>query len=138
MVKIIDVDALFDKYIEKFVYSNIGKVKPEEIEDKIPELYVEFGDKEFKELDGKTPNTYYKNFACEQLLICLKEHLEKGVSISDFLCEAITSNPENEDVLVKELNKEDDIDEEYYRNLVDDAVKEISLYGDFEWFVSDI
>ena len=43
-----------------------------------------------------------------------------------------------ESEMVKELNKEDDIDEEYYRNLVDDAVKEISLYGDFEWFVSDI
>lgn len=43
-----------------------------------------------------------------------------------------------ESEMVKELKKEQDIDEEYYRNLVDDAVKEISLYGDFEWFVSDI
>ena len=35
MVKIIDIDSLFDKYIEGFVYANIGKVKPEEIENKI-------------------------------------------------------------------------------------------------------
>ena len=40
MVKIIDVDKLFDKYIEGYVYGNIGKVKPEEIENKIPVLYV--------------------------------------------------------------------------------------------------
>ena len=38
MVKLIDIDSLFDKYIEDFVYSNIGKVKPEEIENKIPEV----------------------------------------------------------------------------------------------------
>ena len=29
MIKIIDLDRLFDKYIEKYVYENVGKVKPE-------------------------------------------------------------------------------------------------------------
>lgn len=38
---------------------------------------------------------------------------------------------------VKLLNKEDDIDLDYYRHLVDEAVETISKYGDFEWFVSD-
>ena len=42
-----------------------------------------------------------------------------------------------ESAMVKELNKEDDIDISYYINLVDDAVETISQYGDFEWFVSD-
>ena len=48
MVKIIDVDVLFDKFISDFVYGNIGKVKPEEIENRIPELYVEFGNTSLK------------------------------------------------------------------------------------------
>jgi energy-coupling factor transporter ATP-binding protein EcfA2 len=39
--------------------------------------------------------------------------------------------------MVKKLGKEDDIDHSYYRVLVDEAVKDISKYGDFEWFVSD-
>lgn len=39
--------------------------------------------------------------------------------------------------MVRELEKEDDIDESYYINLVDKAVEAISQYGDFEWFVSD-
>lgn len=39
--------------------------------------------------------------------------------------------------MVKELDKEDDIDRSYYRKLVDDAVTNISEYGDFEWFASD-
>jgi hypothetical protein len=38
---------------------------------------------------------------------------------------------------VKNLGKEADIDKSYYDKLVNDAVAEISKYGDFEWFISD-
>ncbi len=108
MINIIDLDALFDKYIEGYVYANIGKVKPEEIENKIPELYEKFGDEKLNELDGKTPNTYYAQFSGEELVACLKEHLEKRVAVSDFLCEAITQNKQNENALVNSLNDQDD------------------------------
>jgi hypothetical protein len=39
--------------------------------------------------------------------------------------------------MVKELYKEEDIDENYFRALIDDAVESISKFGDFEQFVSD-
>lgn len=39
-----------------------------------------------------------------------------------------------ESEMVKELNKEEFIDRSYYDSMVDDAVKDISQYGDFEWF----
>ena len=42
-----------------------------------------------------------------------------------------------ESEMVKTLGKEGDIDRSYYDTLVNDAVTEISQYGDFEWFVSD-
>lgn len=42
-----------------------------------------------------------------------------------------------ESVMVKELEKEEDIDRSYYDHLVDEAVEAISKYGDFEWFASD-
>lgn len=42
-----------------------------------------------------------------------------------------------ESEMVRELNKEKDIDCGYYDKQVDDAIKTISEYGDFEWFVSD-
>lgn len=38
--------------------------------------------------------------------------------------------------IVKELGKENDIDKSYYESLADDAIKDISSYGDYEWFVS--
>jgi hypothetical protein len=37
---------------------------------------------------------------------------------------------------VFDLSLEDDIDMSYFRKLVDDAVKSISKFGDFEWFTS--
>ena len=42
-----------------------------------------------------------------------------------------------ESEMVRELGKENDIDLSFYNKLVDDAVDAISVYGDFEWFVSD-
>ena len=39
--------------------------------------------------------------------------------------------------MVKTLEKEADIDRSYYDNMVDNAVIDISKYGDFEWFVSE-
>lgn len=42
-----------------------------------------------------------------------------------------------ESEMVTSLNKEDTVDRTYYDSLVDDAVHDISQYGDFEWFVSN-
>lgn len=42
-----------------------------------------------------------------------------------------------ESEMVKELGKEENIGRSYYDLLVDEAVKTISNWGDFEWFASD-
>ena len=42
-----------------------------------------------------------------------------------------------ESEMVKDLNKENDIDRSYYDNLANAAIETISAQGDFEWFVSD-
>lgn len=42
-----------------------------------------------------------------------------------------------ESEMVQELGKEDTIDRSYYDKLVDEAVEEISKYGDFEMFIAD-
>lgn len=42
-----------------------------------------------------------------------------------------------ESEMVKDLGYEEYVDISYYRTLIDEAVKDISEYGDFEWFVSD-
>lgn len=121
MIKILDVDKLFDGYISDYVYKNIGKIKPEEIENNIPVLYDKFGNESLKELDGKTPNTYYRQFTAVELIEALKEHLIKDVSVSDFLCEAITANKDSIKVIEKELSS--DLDEQltlYFMNMLSD------------------
>lgn len=114
MIKIIDIDSLFDEYISDYVYKNIGKVKPEEIENQMPVLYAEFGDAPQKALDGKTPNEYYKNYTAKELLSALKEHLEKGVPVSDFLIETLTSI--------------DGAEKAVYDELLVDSAEEYTLY----------
>ena len=42
-----------------------------------------------------------------------------------------------ESEMVRTLKKQNDIDRAYYNNMVDDAVKAISKYGDFERFTAD-
>lgn len=42
-----------------------------------------------------------------------------------------------ESEVVKQLNKEDDIDRTYYDEMLNKAVDAISAYGDFEWFASE-
>lgn len=39
--------------------------------------------------------------------------------------------------MVRELNKEDDIDISFYNQMVDKAADAIAEYGDLEWFISD-
>lgn len=40
--------------------------------------------------------------------------------------------------VVKANGKEDDIDKSYYISLADQAIRDISEFGDYEWFVSDV
>lgn len=42
-----------------------------------------------------------------------------------------------ESEMVKQLEKQDDIDKRYYNKLCDNAIHDISEFGDYEWFVSD-
>lgn len=42
-----------------------------------------------------------------------------------------------ESEMVYQLHMEESIDKTYFNKEVDDAIKEISKYGDFEWFASD-
>ena len=138
MVKIIDLDRLFDKYIEKYVYDNVGKIKPEEIEDKIPVLYGEFGDTPSPDLDGKTPNGYYRQFAPEDLLAALKEHLARGVEVSDFLVEAITSQIASVKPIKAALMQDDDEQfTAYLMNMLGDLKAEIPVERYLEFALYD-
>ncbi len=138
MIKIIDLDSLFDKYIEGYVYKNVGKVKPEEIENNIPVLYQKFGDEKLVELDGLTPNEYYKNFSVKTLLEALESHLEKGVSVSDFLCEAIVSKTsEHKDLLDAISQDKSEQFTLYVMNIIEEANADFNEQRFLEFMLLD-
>ena len=120
MIKIIDMDKLFDDYISDFVHQNIGKINAEEIENSIPQLYEKFGREKLSDLGNKSPEEFYKGYSPEELLEFLKAHLDKKVPVSDFLCETIQNDLSNEQALLNQLNQ--DLPEEltlYLVNMLD-------------------
>ena len=138
MIKTLDIDKLFDAYISDYVYKNVGKVKPEEIENNIPVLYEKFGNEKLKELDGKTPNAYYRDASAEELLSVLKEHIEKKISVSDFLCEAIIAAKDGAAACVKALNGEESEEfTAYLMNMLSDMKAEIPAERYFEFALYD-
>lgn len=136
-MKVVDIDKLFEKYISAYVYKNIGKVKADEIEDKIPKLYEKFGKAELKELDGKTPETFYDGYAMEELLACLKEHIATKTSVSDFLCEAIIRAKDGS-ALYNALNQDESEEfTAYCMNFLHDRQDKIPVSRYFEFALLD-
>lgn len=134
MIKVIDIDTLFSEYISSYVKENIGKVSPEQIENKVADLYSTFGDKKLKELDGKSPIEYYNSFEANELLKCLKLHLDQGVDVPDFLCEALAKE-QNESALIKSI--EDD-QEEMFTTYVMNLLSTINSQNCFDRYLQFI
>ena len=138
MIKIIDLDNLFDKYIQGYVYQNIGKVKPEEIENQIPVLYEKFGNESLTELNGKTPNTYYTEFSTKELLKALLAHVESGVSVSDYLIEALVDKKDCEEEVATEILKENKEEfTAYLMNILNDKKSKLALSRYLEFVLYD-
>ncbi len=86
---LMDIDKIFDEFLADYIKSNRGKYTEKEWENKIPQLYDEFGVTPQKALGGVAPERYYDGLSGEELAEILKEHIEQDVAVSDFLCEAI-------------------------------------------------
>lgn len=121
MIKIIDIDALFEGVVREFITKNAGKFTESEWEGEIPKLYEEFGSTTFSELDGATPDTYYAKFSGKELVDALKLHIEKGVSVSDFLCESLIAKPDAKDYLCDLIDGENEELIMYALNILNDS-----------------
>ncbi len=106
-MKLVDFDGMFDKKLAQYFKENAGKYTEKQWEDKIPTLYQRFGDTYIKSV-GATPRGYYERMTDEEICSCLKEHVEQGVPVSDFLCRELEKRncPLPLVVLLKEENEE--------------------------------
>ena len=85
----IDVDALFDKYLDDFIDKNIDKYSPHQIEKMIVQIYEEFSNTPNLVLCGLSPVQYFANMKTDELLEGLKTFVESGLSV----CELLSSLP---------------------------------------------
>ncbi len=84
-MKLIDFDGLFDKKLSDYMEENAGKYNEKQWESLIPKLYAKFGDTFLKVADG-TPREFYARMSDAELVQSLREHIERDVPVSDFLC----------------------------------------------------
>ena len=59
-MKYVDIDALFEKYLRERILKSAEKRSMEEWEDKIPELYAEFGAESFLQVNTEMSRKLYK------------------------------------------------------------------------------
>lgn len=92
MMKPIDFDTLFDNYVNEYLTSVLGKIKPEEIEKQIPVKYIEWLTTECDELDGATPKDFIESLRDsgkygEYIL----SYVKAGEDISSIIAESCTA-----------------------------------------------
>lgn len=91
IMKIVDIDELFENYVRAQMSADAGKYTEDEWEDRIPELYDGFGKMPLKELGGLSAEAYYGSLSGDQLCQLLKQHVEDEVPVSDYLCTALVA-----------------------------------------------
>ncbi len=97
----IDIDALFDEYLNSFIENNADNLSASEIEKKIESLYEEFASLPNGSLGGLTPLEYYGQMSAEELLGELEEGVLENGSVSDILCKTLEKRNDAKDGLLK-------------------------------------
>ncbi len=92
-MKTVDFDALFDKYLEKYLAGVMGKMKPDAIERTIPAKYIEWLTEPEAELGGASPKDFVDNLKAEgKLGEYLMGYIQNGEEISGLIAENCTEN----------------------------------------------
>ena len=97
-MKLIDFDGLFDEKLTEFMQTNKEKYTEKQWEDVIPKLYKKFGDTYVAKVKC-TPKEYYAKMMDDELVECLKQHIEQEIPAPEFLCAEVESRSLDESLL---------------------------------------
>lgn len=115
-----DIDAIFEKYLRQVMKREAGTRTEAEWEDRMAELYAEFGRSPLAALGDKSPEVYFGEMSGEALVRALADYVNAEISVPDFLCDAILRAPDAERPLVALLGEEDEELVSYAVNLLSD------------------
>ena len=92
MFDILDFDANFKAYSEKWIEMNKGKFKTfEQMEDAMPEVYMRWLNSPAAFLEGETPGAYFAKYSsAPELVKWVRLYDEADVSVPDQLLDRIT------------------------------------------------
>ena len=115
MIKCINIDRAFERYMAEWIKENSEKYKDDMdvIEDMMPDVYLEFLKKPADFLDGVAPQDYFEQFDNADMLVnWLCDYIAQGVPVPDLLLERVTAlgNPAEKSLLA--LVARDDLPEE--------------------------
>lgn len=133
MIDLVDIDAIFEARLRKYMEEHAGEYSEDAWEEKIAELYEAFGSERLAELGGKSPEKYYAGEDGAALVGLLARHVREGVAVSDYLCEAIMDADGAEEPLISLLGEAEEELVFYAMNLLKDmgSVKPLGQYLDF-------
>lgn len=104
----IDIDALFDNYLQDFIDKNSDKYTPEQIERMIETIYEDFGKKPNLSLAGLSPIQYFKQKKTQELISEFKESFQGDNQVCEFLCRELQKREDAEDDLISFSNSKND------------------------------
>ena len=133
MIDLVDIDAIFEARLRKYMEEHAGEYSEDAWEEKIAELYEAFGSERLAELGGKSPEKYYAGEDGAAHVGLLARHVREGVAVSDYLCEAIMDADGAEEPLISLLGEAEEELVFYAMNLLKDmgSVKPLGQYLDF-------
>lgn len=133
MIDLVDIDAIFEARLRKYMEEHAGEYSEDAWEEKIAELYEAFGSERLAELGGKSPEKYYAGEDGAALVGLLARHVREGVAVSDYLCETIMDADGAEEPLISLLGEAEEELVFYAMNLLKDmgSVKPLGQYLDF-------
>ena len=133
MIDLVDIDAIFEARLRKYMEEHAGEYSEDAWEEKIAELYEAFGSERLAELGGKSPEKYYAGEDGAALVGLLARHVREGVAVSDYLCEAIMDADGAEEPLISLLGEAEEELVFYAMNLLKEmgSVKPLGQYLDF-------
>lgn len=134
---VIDLDGIFERFLRDIMKKEAGTRTEAEWEDRMAELYAQFGGAPLKELGGKSPEAYFADMSGEQLISALREYVAGELSVPDFLCDAVVNSPETEGALVRLVDDEDEELASYAVNMLSDKSSKLPFDKYLDMIVSD-
>ena len=132
----IDVDALFDKYLDEFIENNLDKYSPSQIEKMVEQIYEEFGNKPNLVLAGLSPKEYFKQMSTKDLLNEFSESMDNGFSVCEFLCRELELRKDAEEQLINFSQEENEEIATYAINILGEMKSKKALLTFIELIVS--